>query len=90
MSHARPDFAVVAVKSDVQPQTCRELVEAGIAVLSEVPPAFSGPEAREMLEAARRVGVALGAAENYVCTPLEQLSSAPSPRVSSAPSPGRR
>jgi len=73
LARARPDFAVVAVKSDVQPEVCRRVLEAGVAVLTEVPLAFTGPAARVALDTARRRGVAFGAAENYVCTPLEQL-----------------
>ncbi len=72
-ARARPDFAIVAVKSDVQPVACRRLLEAGIPVLSEVPLAFAGPTAEPALAAARRRGLPFGAAENYVCTPLEQL-----------------
>jgi predicted dehydrogenase len=70
---ARPDFAVVAVNPDVQPETCRRLLEAGVPVLSEVPLAFAGAGAEPALAAARRRGLPFGAAENYVCTPLEQL-----------------
>jgi predicted dehydrogenase len=72
-ARVRPDYAIVAVKSDVQPEACRRLLEAGVAVLSEVPLAFAGATAEPALAAARRRGLPFGAAENYVCTPLEQL-----------------
>jgi predicted dehydrogenase len=73
LRRARPDFAVVSLKSDIQPYACRRLLEAGVPVLAEVPLAFTGPAALPALEAARRRGIPFGAAENYVCTPLEQL-----------------
>jgi predicted dehydrogenase len=66
-------LAVVSLKGHVQPAACAALLERGVSVLAEVPPAFSGIEAQRMLDAAARGGAFAAAAENYVCTPLELL-----------------
>lgn len=76
LSGDRPDFVVVCTKSTAIPGICGVLLRAGVAALTEVPPAVAGPPAREMLELSHSSGVALAAAENYVCTPLELLKRA--------------
>ena len=58
---------------DTLPALSCTLLEAGIAVLAEVPPAYDGRAIRKMIDTAQRNGLPLGSAENYTRTPLERL-----------------
>ena len=69
----RPGFAVVSTLQDTMPALCCSLLEAGVAVLAEVPPAYEGPLIRRMIDTAARAGLPLGSIENYPRTPLERL-----------------
>ena len=68
-----PDMVIVATPTHQGAPVCEALLEAGIPVLTEVPPAYCDARARRMLEIAEQKQVPFGAFENYVFTPIEQL-----------------
>ncbi len=69
----RPDFAIIAILPHLSPPVCQRFLEAGVPVLTEVPPAFDGLNAEGMIEAAKERGLPFGACEQYVFTPIERL-----------------
>jgi predicted dehydrogenase len=73
LRHCSPNLAVVSMPPHLSPEVSRTLLQSGVSVLTEVPPAFAGPLLEGALNAARKSSAHFGAAENYTATPLEQL-----------------
>jgi predicted dehydrogenase len=67
LAAGRPDFAIVAVPTDEHVAAAQELTAHGVHVLIEKPLAATATEARRIMEAVRRAGVAgaVGHVERY-------------------------
>ncbi len=67
LAHGRPDFAIVAVPTELHLPVVEELAAAGVAVLIEKPLAATGEEARRIRASCERAGIpaAVGHVERF-------------------------